>query len=358
MEVETDGSDTEDELSRKYYDPRFEGSFGGVEKLATSTGISRKKAQAFLQKQLTYSLHRPARKTFETRRVEVYGVDSQWQADLADMQRLSRINKGYKYLLTCIDVFSKFAWVEPVKNKTGPEVTRAFERILATGRYPLKLQTDEGKEFENSTFQNLLKSKGINFFTVKSSKKASVVERFNRTLKEILWRYFTKTNSQVYINVLQDVVYGYNHRYHSSIKMRPIDVNLNNEDKVREILFPKHEAKGTEKLISGDYVRISKNKMLFEKGYLPNFQEELFIVTKVKNTQPKMYKLKDLLDEKLIGSFYGKELQRVDTPDLNSIFIIEKILRKRQKGAKTEYYVKWRGYPKKFNSWIDNITKI
>src|SRR5207244_3695191 len=128
--------------------------------------------------------------------VQVWGVDSQWQADLVEMQKYKRVNQGYRYLLTVIDIFSKYAWVKPLHDKTGHSITEAFSQIInESDRFPNKLQTDDGKEFKNREFQDFLKDKGIVFFTVPSDKKASVVERFNRTLKDIMWRYFTHSNS-------------------------------------------------------------------------------------------------------------------------------------------------------------------
>ena len=134
-----------------------------------------------------------------------------------DISSLARFNKGYKFLLTCIDVFSKFAWVVPLKNKTGESLVKGFQSILDLGRSPEKLQTDEGTEFLNRNFQSLLKENSIHFFTTNSELKASMVERFNRTLKTHMWKYFTTKNNRVYTDILQDIVHGYNNSYHRSI---------------------------------------------------------------------------------------------------------------------------------------------
>ena len=110
----------------------------------------------------------------------VPGIDAQFQADLVDVQNLSRYNKGYKYLLMCTDIFSKYAWVVPLKTKQGQELVKAFQTILSSGRKPNKLQTDQGTEFLNRVFQKSLRENNIDFFTVNSGLKASVVERFNK----------------------------------------------------------------------------------------------------------------------------------------------------------------------------------
>ena len=139
-------------------------------------------------------------------RVIVTGIDDQWQADLVDVSSLARFNKGYKLLLTCIDVFSKFAWVVPLKNKTGESLLNDFQSILDLGRSAEKLQTDKGTEFLNHNFQSFLKENNIHFFTTNSELKASVVERFNHTLKTRMWNYFMAKNNRVCIDNLQDIV--------------------------------------------------------------------------------------------------------------------------------------------------------
>ena len=114
----------------------------------------------------------------------VGGIDVQWQADLADVSQLASKNHGIKYLLTCIDIFSKYAWVEPLTSKTGKALVASFECIFKSSQKPLMLQTDQGKEFVNSTFQQFLKAQDIHYFTIYNEEiKASVVERLNRTLK-------------------------------------------------------------------------------------------------------------------------------------------------------------------------------
>ena len=179
----------EKKLASIYLDPSHFASFGGVDavyraiKEQGETDISRKDVQDWLSQQVVYTLHKPARRRYKRSRVIVSGINAQFQADLADVQNLSRYNKGYKYLLTCIDVFSKYAWTVPLKTKTGQELVKAFQTILSSGRKPNKLQTDQGKEFVNEDFQKFLRDKNIHFFTTNSGLKASVVERYNRTLK-------------------------------------------------------------------------------------------------------------------------------------------------------------------------------
>jgi len=136
----------------------------------------------------------------------VFGIDEQWTADLIEVVNIAKYNQGYRYLLTVVDVFSKHAWVQPVKSKTGKAVTEAMAKILKGGRTPTNLQTDDGKEFYNKTFQALMKQIGIHHFSTSEDTKASVVEWFNRTLKQRLYRYFTVQDTSNFVPVLQDLV--------------------------------------------------------------------------------------------------------------------------------------------------------
>ena len=190
-------------LSSIYLDPSQPASFGGLDavyrtvKQKGKSKISRKQVQEWLSEQDVY--HKPARRHYKTSHVIVFGFDEQFQADLVDVQNLSRCNKGYKYLLTCLDIFSKYAWVVPLKTKQGQELVKAFQSILASGQKPSKLQADQGTEFLNRVFQKFLRENNIEFFTVKSGLKASVVERFNRTFKNKMYKYFTaKKHSDLY----------------------------------------------------------------------------------------------------------------------------------------------------------------
>ena len=157
-----------------------------------------------------YTLHKPARRRYKRSRVIVPGIDAQFQADLVDLQNLSRYNKGYKYLLTCIDIFSKFAFVLPLTTKQGQELVKSFQKILSTGRKPTNLQTDQGTEFLNRVLQKFLRDNSIDIFTVNSGLKASVVERFNGVFKNKMYKYLTAKNTLTYVNVLPQLVSSYN----------------------------------------------------------------------------------------------------------------------------------------------------
>ena len=250
-----------------------------------------------------------------------------------------------------VDVLSKYAWVEPVKSKTGKDVTTAFEKILKRSdkRQSLKLQTDDGKEFYK-TFQALMKRKGIHHFSTSGDTKASVVERFNRALKKRLYRYFTVKNTLSYLPVLKDLVTGYNRSYHRSIKMAPEKVNACNEEKVWNNLYAKRlKAKPIKpKLKVGDRVRLNKKHRVFKKGYLPGWTEEVFVVAQVRTGVVPTYKINEWDDTPLTGTFYDEDLQKVTVTD-DALFRVEKILKRKR----DKVYVRWKGWPDKYDSWME-----
>ena len=185
------------------------------------------------------------------------------------MSHLVEENDGYRYLLTVIDVFSKQAWVKKLKKKEGKSVTDAFDEIFVT-RKPAKLQTDKGKEFLNATFQRRLADLGIQFYISQNEDiKASVVERFNRTFKTKMWKYFTHRNTARYLDILDDLLYSYNRTRHRTIGCAPIEVTKENESSIRERMYGKEVInKSSAKFKVGDKARISKTRRAFDKGYL------------------------------------------------------------------------------------------
>ena len=194
-------------------------------------GYTKKEVREWLQTQDAYTLNKPTRQRFPRRQVVVYGIDHQWQADLVDLGKLASYSRGFEYLLTCIDVLSKYAWVVPLKDKTGKSLKEAFQVIFKTGRQPIRLQTDRGTEFTNRVFQKFLKENDVHFFTTYNDEtKASIVERFNRTLKTKMWKYFTHRETLRYMDVLPDMVESYNRTVHRSIGMPPAEVTLVESD--------------------------------------------------------------------------------------------------------------------------------
>ena len=338
-------------LKKVYFDPSRVGSYGGVDALRRVTHAPRKIVARWLSEQDAYSLHKPARRRFKRRRVIVGGMNQQWQADLVDLRTLKDDNDGMTFLLTTIDVFSKRAKCIPIPSKSAASLVAAL-RIAFADDPPQTLQTDRGMEFLNKSVQTLLRKRGVHHFATHNAEtKASIVERFNRTLKEHMWHYFTKVQSWRYIDVLPDLVRTYNNTRHRSLGMAPSQVTTKNQETVWQRLYG-HDGKGVPKLRVSDRVRVSKYKGTFEKGYETNWSEEVFTVHEVHPSDPPVYRLRDDLGDVLEGTFYELELQKVVIAS-DKEFRVEAVLERRKIGPRTNALVKWFGYPSKFNSWID-----
>ena len=259
------------------------------------------------------------------------------------MQAFSKFNRGIKYLLAVIDVFSKYGWLVPLKDKTGKSVASALKTIFKE-RQPEKMWVDKGREFYNENVKSL-----VELYSTENEEKSSVVERWIRTMKERMWKYFTDNNTNHYVDILPDLVKGYNNTRHSSIKMTPVEASKKkNELTVWRTLYPDHlEIRDIKPEFSvRDKVRISKKKKTFEKGYTTRWTEEIFTIVEVKHTSPVTYKIADLNGEEIKGSFYEPELQKTS----QQLFRIEKVIKR----GKKKSLVKWKGYSDDFNSWVDN----
>ena len=328
-------------------DPKYDGYQRGLasmvykffDKKSEGSGVNTKLTPQ--NRQLAEELHKPIIKKFEKRKVHAVFKDNIWGADLANMQLLSRYNKGIRFLICVIDIFSKYTWVVSLKDKKSVSIVTAFQSILKqSNRKPNKIWVDKGSEFYNTSFKKWLLDNDIVMYSTHNEEKFVVAERFIRTLKSKIYKHMTSISKNVYINKLDDIVDEYNNTYHTTIKMKPIDVKDNtyiNTDKEIKNKDPKFKV--------GDHVRISKYKNIFAKGYTANWSEEVFAIEKVKNTVPWTYVINDLNGEEITGAFYEKELQRTNQEE----FRIEKAIKR--KGDKI--YVKWKGYDSSFNSWID-----
>ena len=232
--------------------------------------------------QLANELHTPIIKKFKKIKVYSSFKDNIWGVDLADMQLLSKVNKGFIFLLCVIDIFSKYAWVIPLKDKKGISIVNAFQIILKrSNRKPNKMWVDKGSEFYNSSFKKWLKDNDIEMYSTNNEGKSVIAERFIRALKNKIYKYMTSISKNVYIDKLDDIVKKYNNTYYASTKIKPVDVKDNTY-----IDFKKEVSDKNPKFKVGDHVRISKYKNIFAKGYMPNWSEEIFIIKKIKNTVP------------------------------------------------------------------------
>jgi hypothetical protein len=227
-------------------------------------------------------IHKSARRHYPRLATITKGLHDLWQADLVEMNSghlkgVGKINQGYNYMLTVIDTFSKKAWAVPVKQKSGVHVTKAFESILKqTQLSPKYLQTDQGKEFYNSHFKQLMKKYNIKHYSTHTEMKASIVERFNTTLRNLMWKRFTLQGNYKWITILPQLLHEYNHTKHNTIKMKPADVTKKHESYLLSTVYcKKFNAKGKPKLKVGDYVRVSKVKKQFDRGFTPNWSTEI-----------------------------------------------------------------------------------
>lgn len=299
------------------------------------------------QNQIAYELHKPAKIKFKRRRVIIKGLNDLFQSDLIEMIPYAKQNNGYKYILVVINAYSKYAWAEPLKSKSGKEVACAMEKILKKLKVkPNNFQTDMGKEYYNFNFRALMQKYNINHYSSFSSTKACIAERFIKTLKHLLYRQFSARGSYRWLQLLPSLIKTYNNTVHTTTNLKPSEVSA--QTVISKYNYEKKYVKPKYKI--GDFVRISKHRKVFNKGYLPQWGTEIFKIYQVQSTFPPTYLLEDMEGCKVKGGFYKEELQK--TKFFNT-YLIEKIIKK--KGNKA--YVKWLGFPSSKNSWI-NISDV
>ena len=190
------------------------------------------------------------------------------------MQLICKFNKGFRFLLCVIDIYSKHAWVIPLKDKKGVSIVNAFRSILKkSNRKPNKIWVDKGSELYNSHVKKWLKDNSIEMRSKHNDGKSVVAERFIRTIKKKIYKYMTSISKNVYIDKLDDIVHKYNNKKHRTIEMKPTDVKDNTY-----IDFSKEVNDNDPKFKVGDHVRISKYKNIFAKGYTPSWSEEVFVI--------------------------------------------------------------------------------
>jgi Integrase core domain/Chromo (CHRromatin Organisation MOdifier) domain len=288
----------------------------------------------------------------------------QFQMDLVEVGQFSEKNDGCRYLLNCIDIFTRYAFVRPLKDKSAKTVLDAFKSILLEAQTkPLMVVMDKGTEFMNQHFKNFCDSQKIKLINPQASVHAAFIERFNRTLQMIIYKYMTENETNRYVDVLQDLVRSYNHRRHRMINMTPYEAekNENNEHLQLNLIQQKQiveQKKQKPNLKIGEYVRIAKQKGKFSRSYDEQAMQEIYKIKTIdlrKNIP--LYHLTDYDGkEELVGGFYEFEL----TPVKTETFRIEKVLKKRKFKGKEQLFVKWKGFGDNHNSWIDasNVERV
>ena len=287
-------------------------------------------------KQYTKELHKPVKRSFKRMKVITFHINHIWGADLVDM--FNKKDGDFRYILTVIDIYSRYAWALPLKDKKGGTIVKAFKEI---GKKPEFLWVDKGSEFYNEKVKKYFK--GTTIYSTESGMKSVYAERFNRTLKSLMWKTFTELQSYNWTKFLKNIVKQYNNNVHSGIKKTPYSVYFGKEKPVLKYSVDKIKKP---KFKEGDYVRISKVRGVFTKGYEAGWTEEVFKIVKRFDTIPPTYDLEDQLGEEIKGKFYEEELQKTELKDFA---LIEEVLKKKGK----KYLVKYKGYSDKFNEWID-----
>ena len=277
-------------------------------------GAFTNKIVRYLQKNSTHSLHKGVRKKFLRRKIITHYPGHITQSDLIDMQKFSSSNSGFNYILVFIDCFSKKIWLEPLKSKSGQETSKALRAIIERIEFPIQsLIFDEGLEYKNKYVLNLLAEFNIHHYHIKTKHKASTAERVNRTIKGLIWKYFTESGKKRWIDILSDLAENYNQTYHSSIKMAPNEVTWENFQKVFKSLYPKINSVVNCRLKRGDKVRIALNKDIFEKGFTINWSKDLFTITHIfQKNGVCWYRLKDEAGLTYPKSKYFYQLNKVE----------------------------------------------
>jgi len=296
--------------------------------------------------QLGKEIHKRAVKKFPRRKVYSHYPNDIHSADIVDMSAFQDANNGYRYILAVIDVYSRYAWCIPLRKKNTEDVMNAFKKLYQKSvTKPSRLWTDQGGEFYNTKMKAWCKSNGITLYSTFGDHKAAVVERFNRTIKEKLYKMMTRMYTDDWMTYLPDLLKEYNETKHKTTKQTPRDIydgkaSLNFNSSQSDTTKPSYRI--------GDTVRISRIKKTFEKGYAPSWSTAVYKVHEVLDTDPITYKLKDKKGEILEGSFYEPELQKTKLDRM----LIVKIIKKRKEKGKPVFLVQYHGYTDDFNEWL------
>lgn len=282
--------------------------FTKARNLKKTTGIEKN-----LSKIYSFSVHKPVRRVYPTRAIILKGPREHFCSDLIDMQSFSRKNGGFNWLVVALDGFTKELFVRPVKKKTTNQVSDAFESIIKEAKKPMRfVYTDMGLEYTGSSFQRLMKKYNITHYTSKTKRKASMCERVIKTLKQLIFKYFTHEHTTRWVEVLPKIVQSYNNTIHSSHGFRPTEIKPKDTDEVFHRLYAKmaQTPRPRPKYLIGDVVRIAKTRLTFQKGYEQTFSDQVFKVSGyVPGSYPVIsYKLETIEGEPVISSFVTAEL--------------------------------------------------
>jgi transposase InsO family protein len=365
--------DLENDLKSNYNNPGHPIAFSGINNVYDyyQAKLSKTKIKDILAGIENYTLHREYHKSQRNPSYSHF-KRNQFQMDLVDIQELAPYNDNVRYILTVIDTFTRYAWARLLKDKRGETVLDAFKSILAVAcEPPRNISCDRGTEFNNQLFQKFCESNNITFYTPDSSIHGAYIERFNRTLQSLVYKYMTENETHRFIDkinpdgklshVFVQLMNTYNNRKHRMIGTTPSiaenypEVHLDMRLKMSK--YYETIKKKKRNFNVGDTVRIAKQKGKFSRGYKEQSQQEIYKIYEVKqNTKIPMYLLETYdASEKIKGAFYDFELTKVNS----ETFRIEKVLQTRKRGNQVEHFVKWKGFNDSYNSWVqaDNVTQ-
>ena len=259
------------------------------------------------KKDIAKEIFSPVIRKFQRIQIQTHN-DECWSIDLIDRSIFSKYNKNYKFIVTIIDNHTKYAWAIPLKDKSGKSTTTALKSLIEkTKRKPDKIWSDRGKEVYNKTFLDFLKQNEIQIYSTNSDLKAVFVERFNRTLLNLIKKPMYIEGKACWLNHLDTAMEKYNNRVHGTTKMTPFEM-VTNTNEIINIKINKNEK--IPKFQVGDYVRVPDKRNIYSKGYTTNWNRELFKIHKINPTNPVTYGLVDENNEQIEGKYYEQELLR------------------------------------------------
>lgn len=354
----------EEKILARYVTPGDPIAFSGINAVAREFNISNSKARNILDKLKAYQTHREYHRPHHFNPYFAKCRRQFVQTDLIDVSRLKTTNRGIKYLMVLIDVFSRYLWVYPLKTKSGLDVRNALEEWLERDTddvTPSVLTSDLGREYYNIPVTSLLAEWGVEKQKAVGTKKAAIAERVNKTLQNMIGKYLTSHKTNEYLSVLPDLVHTYNHRPHRTLnKMTPYQADRpENKEKVLNIHHERMRAIPKRKPIYkvNDIVRVNAEAKVLtpaSRSYNPQFNPEFYYIDRINTKMPiPIYHLKAAEDHEVIeGGFYANELTLVGGDE----FDVEKVIRTRRRRGIKESLVKWVGFNESFNSWINSNT--
>lgn len=354
-----------------YFNPKNPASFSGLDKvwkiIRGDKVVTRSELKDWLLEQDIYTSFRPVNRKIKRPKTISIERDFIWGSDVAYMQRFEKNNKGFGYFVVFIDLFTRYAWVYPLKTLRGVEMVQTLKKVFAIEKCKT-LFTDSGTEYLNRSVSTYLKSIDVKHYNSKTDKKVAHAERLIKQLKRKIFQYMDEKNTYTWTSVLPDVVSAYNKSVHRIIKMTPTEARTADQYTLwsnqyftkpkitKKISKPK--TTNAYKFQEGDRVKLLAEKKPFDREYDQRYTTEVFTIT-ARHTRGSIpfYIIKDELNDPIIGRFYEQELLKVNVPN-DKVYKIEKIISKRTRNGRKEILVKWRGWPKKFNSYVSEIEYL